>query len=309
MSTALKNTLVAVVLMGVIGVAGGYWTVWHQPKRIAKLQERSKVLRLRKAKLAKLFEEQASTKKQARDLQRRWRTRYKEVPDTLRASSVIDYLNQRTDEGYDHFRVTLAGVQHNRGFSNLRFQIEGVGYFAYLYRLLWEIEQQHQLYKIDNLTIQHQNVIDGGEESGSSGPRYIMTDFSFDLTAYFGGLPRLSHPDTLRSVPLTALPASAPTVNPFYPVIMQDLPPNHHNRVNVETAQLVSIVGEEAVFRQENQNRRVGEGERVYLGRLVQVDPSRGRVVARLNKGGIVDRVVLEVNSENARPARFSSAQ
>jgi hypothetical protein len=47
----------------------------------------------------------------------------------------------------------------------------------------------------------------------------------------------------------------------------------------------------------------VREGDRVYLGRIEEVDPSEGRVVARLNRGGIVDRVERTLGSDS--PLRF----
>ena len=41
------------------------------------------------------------------------------------------------------------------------------------------------------------------------------------------------------------------------------------------------------------------EGDRVYLGRIVEVDPTEGRVVARLNRGGIVERVERTLGAES----------
>jgi hypothetical protein len=51
------------------------------------------------------------------------------------------------------------------------------------------------------------------------------------------------------------------------------------------------------VFQDGEGFRAVGEGDDVYLGQIVQVNPQRNRVVAQLNKGGILDRVTLTLGS------------
>jgi hypothetical protein len=60
---------------------------------------------------------------------------------------------------------------------------------------------------------------------------------------------------------------------------------------------LVSIIGGKAVFREGDNFRAVGVGEDVYLGQIVEVDPTEGRVQARLNKGGIIDSIELYLQS------------
>ena len=59
----------------------------------------------------------------------------------------------------------------------------------------------------------------------------------------------------------------------------------------------MSVVGEIAVFQRGEQLRSLREGDRVFLGRLTSVNAERARVVADLNKGGLRERVELDLLS------------
>ena len=292
MNDAYKNTLVLLVLIVLVGAAGGYYTYFHQPEQIAQLEQREKVLRLKEAELSDLFQEQAQSEQRAAQMQARWKSRYKTIPETLRTAQVIQYRKERTRTGYENIGITFQGVEKNPNFNALNFQVRGQGFFVHLYQLLWQIEQRRELYRVTNLNIKHQNLTRPVDRTGRE-QRFIMTQFSFQLRGYYGGMSGVSAPEEVDRIPEHVLPPRSPAVNPFYPVVMQELPPNSDDRVNVENDELVSIVGGEAMFRRDGEVRRVGDGDSVYLGRIVEIDPKRGRVVARLNKGGIYDRVVL----------------
>jgi hypothetical protein len=96
---------------------------------------------------------------------------------------------------------------------------------------------------------------------------------------------------------MDVLPQARPVANPFFPVVLSQLPPNTHNLIDVEQALLVGIVGGKAVFQDVNGHRQVGVGDAVYLGYITDVDAATGKVAARLNKGGIVDEVELDLHT------------
>ncbi|MEM8558699.1 MAG: hypothetical protein AAGG50_12835, partial [Bacteroidota bacterium] len=85
--------------------------------------------------------------------------------------------------------------------------------------------------------------------------------------------------------------------NPFYPLILEALPPNTDDLVDVEGNALVSVVGEVAVFERGGVLRSLRVGDRVYLGRIAAIDTEKARVVANLNRGGIRERVELDLLS------------
>lgn len=297
MNDAYKNTLVLFVLLLVVATGGGYLTYVHLPGRVDELEQREKVLRLKEAELSDLFSEQAESEQLAVRMKTRWESRYKTIPETLRTAQVVQYLNERTRTGYEDIGVTFQGAEHGANFDALKFRITGQGFFGHVYRLLWQIEQRRELFRVSDLDVEHRNLTRPAAESERE-RRFIMTEFSFTLRAFYGGMSGVSAPDELDRIPADVLPPQTASVNPFYPVVMQQLPPNHRNRVDVEKDDLVSIVGNEAMFDRGGEVRRLGSGDPVYLGEIVQIDPKRGRVVAELNKGGIYDRVVLDLNQD-----------
>ena len=150
----------------------------------------------------------------------------------------------------------------------------------------------------------------------------MLVSFQMQLDAIFGGAEGMSAPDAspepesqdlpvlrakseLPPVPAEVLPDAHPDANPFFPLIMGQLPPNTYGLVELEKARLVSIVGQQAIFDYEGTFHTMGVGDDVYLGQITAVDPVDGRVQARLNKGGIIDEVELYLQTgEMFRQAR-----
>jgi len=147
----------------------------------------------------------------------------------------------------------------------------------------------------------------------------VMVSFTMKVDAYFGGARGLSAETMVTSlyengdlqaqpmsalppVPSEVLPDAQPAKNPFFPIIMERIPPNTDNLVDLEEATLVSIVGGKAVFQWKGDYYQLDAGDRVYLGQIIAVDPTQDRVVARLNKGGIIDEI--EVNLQTGERYR-----
>jgi hypothetical protein len=97
--------------------------------------------------------------------------------------------------------------------------------------------------------------------------------------------------------PPEAFPARRAAINPFFPFILETLPPNTDDLVDPEENQLVSIIGRTAVFDRNGELRQLQPGDRVYLGRVANVDPRSGRVVIDYNRGGIRERVEIDLET------------
>jgi hypothetical protein len=298
MSQPGKNTVVLAILCLIVAGVGGYLVFWSHANTLQRLEDEEKVLRLKEAKLSELFEEQAQSKEAAEAIRARWRTRYKTIPETLRTSDVVRYVNEGTNVGFREIHVNHVTRTLRHGYEVQSFQVEGQGYFVHLYDLIWKLEQQRQLFKVRNLEILHETEIAENPRTGRE-EMYVVVDFSFILDAYFGGLKGISADRTHYDIPASIRPPRQPAVNPFYPSIMDKLPPNSEGLINIEVAELISVVGREAVFQAEDGLRRLKENDRVYLGRVQEIDPEEGMVLARLNKGGIIERVERQLNANN----------
>ncbi len=304
MSNDILNTVVLSVVLVLIVGFGVYVTQKKQPERLERLEKEETALRLRKAEVEELLVEKSGSSSRADAALRRWNSRYKVLPATLTSPAVVDYLNALSGgSGFRTFDIALGGTGRNEAFSTLTYNVKGQGRFEALYRFIWHLENGRGLYRVRNLNVEAVVVREENPETNVA-RRDDLVEFSMSVNAYFAGADGMSAPDSFVVVPDEVLPAKTLAANPFYPLILDALPPNTDNLVDVEADSLVSLVGPVAVFRDDLGARPLRTGDRVYLGRITHVDPNEARVVAELNKGGIRERVEIHL----ATGARYRQA-
>lgn len=309
-----NNILILVAAWLVVTGTGFYITFVTQPRNLQRVERAEQLASLKQAEVTSLLAEVASTKQMADDAVRKWHARYKVIPDSLASYSVIDYLNGLTTSGFENFDVELVGLQRMQDYSYYSFSVKGRGYYSSLYRFIWDVENNRLFYKIRDLAVEHIDLHDNEPTTGNARLR-VMVAFNFTLDAYFAGRDGLSapekmsaelmdgdelpiaRPDALPPVPSGYLAAAQPRGNPFFPSVLDELPPNTYNLLEVEAANLVAIVGDQAVFEDATGTHRLGVGDKVYLGHVKVVDPKKDLVVVHLNKGGIVDEIELALHS------------
>lgn len=303
----------------VIVIIAGVYMLNAKKDDLDRAERAEKVVRLKKAELDELFMKQTSSESAAKDATRRWFARYKIIPEELKSPEVIGYLNGLTAAGFKNFDVTSTGTKTEPDFSFHTYSVVGRAYFSSLYKFIWDIENNRNFYRINNLTLDEIDLITTDNNSGKERMQ-IMVSFRMSLNAYFSGTEGVSAPEELFAelmegellptgwssalppVPKDILPANAPAINPFYPGILTNIPPNTDGLLEIESdgAKLISIVGGKAVFRDETGYRTLGIGDSIYLGQISDIEPLEGRVLARLNKGGIIDEVEVFLESEDS---------
>ena len=291
-------------------VGGGvYVTIIEQPEEKDRLAKAEQVAKSKQVELTSLMADASQSQEIAEQVERRWKSRYKEIPKILVSESVISFLNESTKTGFQPFNITYEDQIHAPSFSKYVFSISGRGKMRALYNLIWSIENSSQFYRIAELELDHFDLITTDQKT-SRQKLQVMVNFSFQLDAYFGGAEGLSASDMLvdefdgsglnvslsmrdiSQVPPGILPPRQLAENPFLPLIMDNIPPNTDGLMEVDHATLVSIVGPQAVFDMgDDQFVTLERGDRVYLGVISEIDPRLGIVRARLNKGGIIDDV------------------
>ena len=316
-----NNILILVAAWLVVTGTGFYVTFAWQPQNLDRVKKAEQLAGLRYAEVSELLVEAAETQQNADEALRKWHSRYKIIPDSLESPGVVRYLNSLTSAGFKNFDVALTGIHRQPDYNYYSFAVTGRGFYSSLYRFVWEIENNRMFYRVRDIEIDHLDVDDNDPETGNARMQ-VMVAFRFTLDALFGGREGLSAADAsidgmgegkglpmakaseLPPVPASVLPDAQPRTNPFFPRILDKLPPNTYNLVDLEQASLVAIVGNKAVFQDNSGMRKLGVGDEVYLGRVQSVDPKRDLVVVRLNKGGIIDEVELALyNGEHFRQA------
>ena len=297
----------------------GYYILSAKNTDLEQAIRAEKVARLKKAELDELFLQETRSEASAKDATRRWFARYKIIPEELKSPKVIGYLNRLTQAGFKNFDVTASGTKIDPDFSYHSYNVEGRGYFSSLYGFVWDIENNRNFYRINNLTLDEIDLITEDRKTGKT-EMQIMVSFRMSLNAYFSGTEGVSAPEDLFAdllegdalpqgwssdlppVPKDILPDDSPAINPFYPGILSNIPPNTEGYVDLEDSntELISIVGGKAAFKDANGYHTLGIDDPVYLGQITDVDPIEGRVIARLNKGGIIDEVEMFLNNEGS---------
>ncbi|GIV62522.1 MAG: hypothetical protein KatS3mg044_1388 [Rhodothermaceae bacterium] len=313
MSNFAQNIVVLVVCWLLVTGAGIYVTYFDQPEDLERLEKAEKVSRMKQAELTALMAEEASTAEQAEEILRRWNARYKIIPRELDDEEVVAYLNYLSRDGFENFDITFSGEKGSKDFNKYVYQVSGRGYFDRLYRVVWELENNRYFFRVRNLNLEHIDLVSKDPRTQREALK-VMVSFTMTVEAYFGGAEGLSA-DTeqtgaesrralseglfteLPPVPMEVLPAREPAKNPFFPGILETIPPNTDNLVDVEEARLVSIVAGRAIFDWNGEYHQLDVGDRVYLGKIIEIDPTQDRVVARLNKGGIIDEIELELQT------------
>lgn len=312
MSNLISSLVVLLMCWLLVAGAGTYVTFFKQPDELEVVRHAEEVARLKQAEVASMLQEIAATSEQADEALRKWQARYKNMPDSLQSSEVIGYFNDLTQSGFKNFDVALDEVTSYADYSTYAFNVSGRAYFESLYRFIWHIENNRYFYRIGHLNLEHIDLLTQDPQTQAERMQ-VMISFTMRVEAYFGGSEGMGAPEALYAevavgdartessdlppVPSRVLPSRQPAINPFFPIVMSRIPPNTHGLVDVEEAELVSIAGGKAIFFDEGIYRSLGEGEAVYLGQILEIDPKANRVVARLNKGGIVGELEIELHT------------
>jgi len=83
----------------------------------------------------------------------------------------------------------------------------------------------------------------------------------------------------------------------FYPLIRTEIPPNIRSLLDVQGAKLLALVPDGAFLADVRGNSfLLIEGDEVYLGYLTTIDYKWKKVTFVLNKGGVVETVVLSLD-------------
>lgn len=289
------NSLLLLLCLAVIGSAGYYLTERSQPQQLQKIDDTIKLARLEQAEVSRLLVEHSSSKELAEQSLARWKTRYKEIPETLNTADMVLYLENLTSSGFDQFDIDLSGVTHASDFSYYTFKVRALASFSQMYHFVWHIENNREFYRINNLKIVHKTIYKENNQTKIP-KRYDKVDFSFTLDAYFNAKYGIAaSEDELIAVPRELLPDHDASHNSFYPLIRTDLPTNDELLLDIEKAMLVSIVGDRAVFETDSFTYIVMEGDRIYLGKIVSINARTASVRVEQNKGGQVFTIDLKL--------------
>jgi len=309
-----SNQILLVTCLVLLIASGTYLTYFRQQNTLNSLEQEIEAKREEQENIQTLQTNLTKARARLDTLRQQWRTRYKIIPETVSSPAAVNYLTELTQTGFETFNVTSGGVEERNGYSVRTFSAEGEASFKSLYRFVWTVENNRPFYRIRDLSLSYLEKRTQDEETSRT-KMDVLVSFQMNVQAVYGAVDKIeqNRPSDEREVeglpvvqtstspplPSSVLPDPAPERNPFYPLVFEQIPPNEYGRLNVESATLVSIIDGRAVFKTGDGFERVAEGDRVYLGRIVEVNSTKGRVVARLNKGGVVEKVEFTLDADS----------
>ena len=296
MSHQTRNTIILLISFLVIALGAGYYIFIGQPKSI-------------KAKTSQLTElNQKFTNTKALAVTYDSLSRESERIDSIlfNRAKAIPFRESMTDTYNDIIRISKCFTQYTRldieydktepvGAASIdHFILHGQGDFNDVFRLLYELEKSKKLYKIKSVNLKNATLTKG------SGEILYQVLFDIKLESYFTA-------DKNLALNYEEIPDKKyfKISDYFYPLITPDIPPNYDELLEVEGASLLAIIPDGVFIMDKNGNSfTLTEGDPVYLGYLTKIDYDRQKCEFLLNRGGIVEKIVLDLKSFNQKETK-----
>ncbi|HZY10761.1 MAG TPA: hypothetical protein VFF29_06360 [Bacteroidota bacterium] len=283
MTHIIRNTIVLGVVLFLIVGAGYYFTMSANPKKLNTVNTEIKKLQDELQNTPDLSYEY-NTKLALRDKRKKdWEERDKEIPPRDITGETYGYLSRLIEAGGEvKLNLTYESPVNFPNFGYNRYKLAGTAYFDNLFKFIWYIENGKRLFKISKLTMKE------GEVKDSLGIKVFIT-YDMDVQAYYSQIQQLNVAPGQRMLAPTQI-----TKNPFYPIIMENIPEIRPDEIDIRRSTLQAVITGKAFIIDQNQKpRTISEGDPVYLGYITKISPIDGKVEAFLNRGGVSERFEL----------------
>ena len=209
------------------------------------------------------------------------------IPKNLSQSQFFDFVESYSndDDLYSYTDTEFDGRNIELGINYYTYKVSGRMNYNNVYKLIYAIEQSKELKKITQLSLG--NLI----RTDQDGVPLFLVSFEMTVQVYHSSDNRFA-PAVFTENRLS----TGPIYDAFYPLIRNEIPPNVDELLDVQGAKLLALIPEGAFVADTKGNTYlVWEGEQVYLGYLTKIDYDNNSVSFILNKGGIIEKVTLEL--------------
>ena len=291
MNAKLKNTIILLLILVLIAIGGGIYTFVVQKGKISEREKKIEDLMLYQMDTEALIAQLNLLKKRVAELDSILAMRKYNIPQALSQSSFYNFVNNvsYSFSANSYVNIEYDRLESSKDFKNYVYKLSGTAEFNDLYKLIYAIEQSKELKKILNSSMTNFVKVD---EEGI--PFYLVT-YSMSVAVYFADNDRFASAEMKEN---QLVPNNAYDI--FYPLIRNEIPPNTEKLLDVQSAQLLALIPDGAFIADTQGNTfLLWEGDKVYLGYLTEIDYEKNIVHFILNKGGIIEKVTLELNKDN----------
>lgn len=288
MNKKLRSTLVLLAFLLVILIAGGAYLYFVQGKDLDEKRDKLTELQAKALDPQELLAQYQDLLVKSNRLDSILANREFNIPQNLSSIKFYNFVNNVTNGFSDKAQVNIEYVEQKqeKEFFYHDYKLTGFGYFNEVYNLIFAIEHSKELKKVTNVSLG--NLVQTKDQEV---PVYLVS-FTINARTYFSSDNRFA-PATFVENNL-----GSPTLyDAFYPLIRNEIPPNIDELLDVQGATLLALIPEGAFIADSKGNTYlIWEGEQVYLGYLTKIDYQNSRVSFILNKGGIIEKVDLQLD-------------
>jgi len=288
MNRKLKNTLALVAILLLIIIGGSIFSFVMQKGKIDEKTKELNSLNANTSNTEDLLAKLDNLKSRAAELDSILSLRKFNIPVGLLQSDFYDFVNKVSFNFApdSYVNIEYADLVIQTYYNHFTYKLSGTAYFNDVYKLIYAIEQSKSLKKI--LTCNFTNFVSVDDE----GVAHYYVNYTFKVAVYFSDNDQYASAVTKenRLVP-------NPIYDVFYPLIRNEIPPNIDGLLDVQAAQLLALIPEGAfIADSKGVTYLLWEGDQVYLGYLTEIDYDKNEVHFVLNKGGIIEKVTLELD-------------
>ena len=290
MNKKLRSTFGLIGLLLLILVTGGIYIFMFQQSSIAEKRDKLEELDANSYDPVVLADRYASLQIRSAILDSVLSSRKFNIPKDLSSIKFYNFVNNVLSNFSDNTQVNIEFMKKERDkeFYVYEYKITGSGFYNEVYRLIYSIEQSKELKKITSADFG--NLVRTDDEGL---PKFLI-NFELIVRVYYSSDSRFAPAEFVENDLRTN-----PIYDAFYPLIRNEIPPNVDELLDVQEAKLLALIPEGAFVADTHGNTYlVWEGEQVYLGYLTKIDYESNNVSFILNKGGIIERINLELERE-----------
>ncbi|MFZ1082413.1 MAG: hypothetical protein WAO19_10865 [Candidatus Kryptoniota bacterium] len=289
MSYALRNTIVLAAFLAVIGSVGLYLTDVVQPKEKAKLTAEATEYEQTISQRPAVESELKASEDKLAEMKDKYSKRFKVIPANDTTALTYAYLNRIMDaSGFVKFDMLYEGPKTFSNYGYNVYNLKGETNYEDLFEFIWYLEHAKLLYKVEDLTLTGHEV----REATSEKPTTIVP-YTMIIDAYYSSVAGVS--SEMAGEDPTLYKTVSAGHNFFVPLISSEPPANLRGLVDVERSDLRAVMADKIFIVDETGKAHIlNVGDEVYLGFLTRIDQSKNEAEFTLNKGGIIDRVVLK---------------
>ena len=290
MDRKLKNTIALLIVLILILAIGGVYIFVFQKGEIDEKTKRVKDLNLSAYDTEDLMAQLDALKSRVAELDSILALRKYNIPHKLDQSKFYDFVNSISFSfaNESHINIEYDQIGKDPNFYFYLYDLAGTTYFNEFFQLVYGIEQSKELKKVSEVKVK--NVVGVTEE----GVAQYQVSFTMKVAVYFSNDDRF----TSSSMVENKLKPN-PLYDIFYPLIRNEIPPNIDKLPDVQAAQLLALIPDGAFISDAQGNSYLlWEGDKVYLGYLTEIDYDKNEVQFILNKGGIIEKLILTLEKE-----------